>query len=317
MGRLVNGKWELDDFVDPKGDGDFKRAESVLRSWVRADGSTPHRPEAGRYHLYVSLACPWAHRTLILRRLKGLEQVVGVSVVDPLMGEMGWSFGEPPEAVPQGMAPPQYLHQLYQQHDAHYTGRATVPLLWDLKANRAVSNESAEIIVMLDQEFQDLAQDKTEYYPVELREEIDRINAWVYEAVNNGVYRTGFAGTQGAYEAAFKELFVALDELEKLLGERRYLAGDRVTLADWRLFTTLLRFDPVYYVHFKCNLKRIGDYPNLWGYLKELYQWPGVKETCDLGHIKTHYYGSHKSLNPLGIVPIGPEYDLKTPHGRG
>ncbi|MDT8448336.1 MAG: glutathione S-transferase family protein [bacterium] len=317
MGRLVDGQWQDDDFVNKQGSGAFDRAPSAIRDWVRADGSTAFGPQAGRYHLYLSWACPWAHRTLILRALKGLESAIGVSFVDALMGPKGWSFSTPPGHQPKGLPSPRFLHQLYQYHDAHYNGRVTVPLLWDCQTDRAVNNESSEIIIMLDQEFQQIAQDPTEYYPAALRPQIDELNAWIYEEVNNGVYRCGFAGTQGAYEEAFAQLFVALDRLEGILGTNRYLTGDRLTLADWRLFTTLIRFDAVYVGHFKCNLRRIADYPNLQGYLKELYQMPQVRPTVDFAQIKTHYYASHKSLNPQGIIPIGPWLDLEGPHMRG
>jgi putative glutathione S-transferase len=286
---------------------------------VRADGSTDFSPEAGRYHLYVSLACPWAHRTLVFRKLKKLEDVISTSVVHPFMGKDGWSFvnsdgtsgvsGDP-------LLGKDHLHQVYTEADPQYTGRVSVPVLWDRERGTVVSNESAEIIRMLNGEFDAFGDASLDFYPEDLRGEIDELNDFVYPNVNNGVYRCGFATAQDAYQEAFTELFSALDQLDVRLGDRRYLAGERITEADWRLFTTLVRFDAVYVGHFKCNLRRIADYPNLSGYLRELYQVPGVAGTVDFEHIKRHYYQSHRWINPTGVVPAGPEADLDQPHGR-
>lgn len=302
MGLLVDGTWQ-DQWYDTKSTGGkFKRQESQFRNWVKADGSTDFTPESGRYRLYVSLACPWAHRTLIFRSLKGLENDIDVVVVDPIMLEKGW-------ILPDG----QPLHTLYTSVDPDITTRVTVPILWDKKANTIVSNESAEIIRMLNSEF---GARGTDYYPAALRDQIDEINSFVYDKINNGVYKTGFATTQDAYEEAFNNLFDALDHVEDRLGQNRYLVGEQITEADWRLFTTLVRFDAVYVGHFKCNKKRIIDYPNLWGYLRELYQIEGIAETVNMDHIKTHYYASHKTINPTGVIPLGPELDFMSPHGR-
>ncbi|WP_028879953.1 glutathione S-transferase family protein [Terasakiella pusilla] len=303
MGLLVDGTWQ-DQWYDTKSTGGkFKRQESQFRNWVKADGSTDFAPESGRYRLYVSLACPWAHRTLIFRSLKGLENDIDVVVVDPIMLDKGW-------ILPDG----QPLHTLYTSVDPDITTRVTVPILWDKKTNTIVSNESAEIIRMLNAEF---GAGGTDYYPVALRDQIDEINSFVYDKINNGVYKTGFATTQEAYEEAFENLFDALDHVEKILGQNRYLVGEQITEADWRLFTTLVRFDAVYVGHFKCNKKRIVDYPNLWGFLRELYQIEGVADTVNMDHIKTHYYASHKTINPTGVIPLGPELDFMSAHGRG
>ncbi|WP_353860722.1 glutathione S-transferase family protein [Azospirillum formosense] len=311
MGLLIDGRWH-DQWYDTKTSGGaFVRPETQFRNWVRADGSTPFRPEAGRYHLFVSLACPWAHRTLILRKLKGLEDAIGVTVVDPLMREEGWTFPEPDPVTGSTR-----LHEVYTKADPTYSGRVTVPVLWDKKSGTIVSNESAEIVRMLNREFDAFGDASLDFYPADLAEEIDRLNAFVYDRVNNGVYKAGFATSQEKYEQAFDALFAALDELDTRLAERRYLLGNRQTEADWRLFTTLVRFDAVYVGHFKCNLRRIADYPNLSGYLRDLYQVPGVAETVDFHHIKRHYYASHTMINPTGVVPKGPALDLDAPHGR-
>ncbi len=303
MGLLVDGIWQ-DQWYDTKETGGkFKRQESSFRNWISADGSTGFPAEPGRYRLYVSLACPWAHRTLIMRKLKGLEDAIDVVVVDALMGENGWM-------LPDG----QPLHTIYTKAQNDYTGRVTVPILWDKQANTIVSNESSEIIRMLNSEF---GQSGTDYYPADLRSSIDEINDLIYPSINNGVYRAGFATTQDAYEEAVTSLFSALDKVENILSENRYLTGSQITEADWRLFTTLVRFDAVYVGHFKCNLKRIIDYPNIWGYLKELYQVPGVAETVDMDHIKSHYYASHTMINPTAIVPVGPEINFLEAHERG
>ncbi len=297
-------------------DGEFLRKDSQLRNRVSADGSPPFPAEAGRYHLYVSLACPWAHRTVIMRRIKGLEDVTGLSVVDPIRDERGWAFRDVPGAGPDPVNGFTFLSQAYTATVPDYDGNVTVPVLWDTKTGQIVNNESSEIIRMLNSEFTAFTDDRTDYYPEDLRAEIDRINERVYPTVNNGVYRCGFASTQRAYDRAFGELFDSLDWLEGLLAERRYLTGPRITEADWRLFTTLIRFDAVYVGHFKCNRNRIADMPNLAGYLRELYQWPGVAETVDFDHIKRHYYVTHRALNPRGIVPLGPRLDLESPPGR-
>ncbi|TWA87353.1 putative glutathione S-transferase [Azospirillum brasilense] len=311
MGLLIDGRWH-DQWYDTKNSGGaFVRPETQFRNWVRADGSTPFQPEAGRYHLFVSLACPWAHRTLILRKLKGLEDAIGVTVVDPLMREEGWTFPEPDPITGSTR-----LHEVYTKADPTYSGRVTVPVLWDRKTGTIVSNESAEIVRMLNREFDAFGDASLDFYPAELAEEIDRLNAFVYDRVNNGVYKAGFATSEEKYEQAFDALFAALDELNERLADRRYLLGNRQTEADWRLFTTLVRFDAVYVGHFKCNLRRIADYPNLSGYLRDLYQVPGVAETVDFHHIKRHYYASHTMINPTGIVPKGPALDLDAPHGR-
>jgi putative glutathione S-transferase len=314
---LVEGRWQ-DRWYDTESTGGrFVRQESRFRDHVRADGSTPFAPEAGRYHLYVSLACPWAHRTLLYRRLKGLEDAISVSVVDPHMGAEGWVFGDSPGDTPDSVLGAKRLYEVYTAADPAYTGRVTVPVLWDRERATIVNNESAEIIRMLDVEFDAIGDDTVHFCPEPLRGEIDAVNEFVYPYVNNGVYRCGFATTQSAYEEAFRQLFFALDAIDARLATRRYLVGDRITEADWRLFTTLVRFDAVYFGHFKCNRQRIADYPNLSGYLRELYQVPGVAGTVDFTHIKRHYYESHESINPTGIVPLGPTLDLDRPHGRG
>lgn len=327
MGLLIDGTWHDEWYDTSSSGGRFERQDSAFRNWVTADGSPGpsgeggFAAEAGRYHLYVSLACPWAHRTLIFRKLKGLEEAIGVSVVHWHMAAHGWELRESDEAgggaTGDRLYGLDYLWQLYVKAKPDYTGRVTVPTLWDRQRETIVTNESAEIIRMLNSAFDEVGAAEGDYYPQALREEVDRINARVYDTVNNGVYKAGFATTQAAYEQAVLPLFETLAWLDGLLAERRYLAGDRITEADWRLFTTLLRFDPVYHGHFKCNLKRLVDFPNLWPYARELYQQPGVAETVDLFHIKHHYYGSHGSVNPTGIVPLGPEIDFAEPHGRG
>lgn len=322
MGRLIDGVWH-DEWYDTKETaGRFKRSESQFRHWITADGSPGpcgedgFKAEAGRYRLYVSLACPWAHRTLIFRVLKGLEEAIPISVVHWYMGEQGWTF-EPGEGViPDPVCKADRLYEIYLRADPRYTGRVTVPVLWDTQRQTLVNNESADIIRMLNSAFDGAGARAGDFYPASLRDEIDAINARVYADVNNGVYKAGFATTQAAYEEAIAPLFGTLDWLDERLASRRYLCGGRLTEADWRLFTTLLRFDPVYVGHFKCNVRRIVDYPNLSGYLRELYQVPGVAGTVDFGHIKRHYYQSHGMINPTRIVPVGPELDLNAPHGR-
>lgn len=297
--------------------GRWVRQQSRFRDWVRADGSGGLPAAPGRYHLYVSLACPWAHRTVIVRRLKGLEDVVSMSVVDPIRDERGWAFREGRGHGPDPVNGFRFLAEAYLASAPDFDGRVTVPVLWDRERGRIVSNESADIIRMLNAEFDEWGDDTVDFYPEPLRRDIDEINQIVYENVNDGVYRSGFATTQSAYDTAVGKLFATLEVLERRLGERRYLLGDIITEADWRLFTTLLRFDPVYATHFKCNLRRLADHPNLTGYLRELAQWPRVAETIDMDHIKRHYYVTHRALNPSGIVPIGFELDLDLPHGRG
>lgn len=311
---MVDGRWAQDTEHDRN--GRFVRHESVFRNRVTADGSSGFKAEPGRYHLYVSLACPWAHRTLIFRKLKQLEDAISLSVVDPLMGEYSWHFSGCAGCIPDTVNGFHHLHQVYTLARPDYTGIVTVPVLFDKKTRTIVNNESSEIIRMLNCEFDAWGDAGVDFYPEPLRAEIDAVNAFVYENVNNGVYKTGFAQTQEAYEEAFDALFAALDELERRLAQQRYLAGNRITEADWRLFTTLVRFDAVYYMHFKCNLHRVTDYPNLWAYTRDLYQVPGVAETVDLDHIKTHYYGSHREINPRGIIPKGPVLDFGAPHGR-
>lgn len=322
MGLLVDGKWHDKWYSTAETGGKFVRSESRFRNWVTRDGSagpsgeTGFKAEPGRYHLYVSYACPWAHRTLIFRALKKLDEVISVSVVHHYMGKDGWTFLAEDGASGDTLYALDFLHQLYTKADPTYSGRVTVPVLWDRQRETIVSNESSEIIRMLNSAFDEWADASLDFYPEAHRAEIDRINALVYPSVNNGVYRAGFATTQAAYEEAFGELFGTLDTLEERLGRQRYLVGDRLTEADWRLFTTLVRFDPVYVGHFKCNLKRIADYPNLSNYLRDLYQVPGVAETVNMRHIKAHYYGSHTTINPTGIVPLGPELDYSAPHDR-
>jgi putative glutathione S-transferase len=309
MGLLIDGQWHDKWYDTTSTGGRFKRQESAFRDRV---GTDRFPAEAGRYHLYVSLACPWAHRTLIFRALKGLTDVVSVSAVDPLMLENGWEFGTDGDPL-HGLA---YLRDLYTKAAPQYTGRVTVPVLWDRKHQTIVNNESAELIRMLNSDFGALASGP-DFYPEPLRDEIDAVNARVYDAINNGVYKAGFATTQDAYEEAYDALFTALDWVEDRLSRHRYLIGDTLTEADWRLFTTLVRFDAVYVGHFKCNRNRISDFPNMQGYLRELYQVPGVAETVNFDHIKRHYYASHATINPTGIVPKGPALDLTLPHGRG
>ena len=321
MGLLIEGRWH-DQWYDTAADGRFKRESAQRRHWVTADGRPGpsgegnFKAQAGRYHLYVSLACPWAHRTLILRQLKGLDKLIDVSVVSWLMGENGWTFDTRHGSSGDALDGFEFLHQRYTADDAHYSGRVTVPLLWDKQQQRIVSNESADIIRMFNSAFDELTGNTLDFYPAALRGEIDALNRRIYPAINNGVYRAGFATTQAAYEEAFSELFAELDALEKRLGEQRYLAGDYLTEADWRLFTSLIRFDAVYYGHFKCNLRRIEDYQQLSNWLRELYQWPGVAQTVNMAQIKQHYYGSHRTLNPNGIVPGGPALDFNRPHDR-
>lgn len=322
MGMLQEGVWH-DVWYDTKETkGHFKRSQSRFRNWVTSDGAAGptgeggFKAEAGRYHLYVSLACPWAHRTLIFRKLKGLDDLITVSIVDPLMLENGWEFRNRDGGTQDHLFGSDFLWQVYTRADPGYTGRVTVPVLWDKQRQTIVSNESAEIIRMLNSAFDGLTGNTLDLAPSDLLGEIDAVNADVYDKVNNGVYKAGFATTQEAYEENVVALFQMLDRLEERLATRRYLLGERLTEADWRLFTTLIRFDPVYVGHFKCNIRRIADYSHLQAYMKELYQMNGIAETVDFRHIKHHYYRSHKTINPTGVVPMGPVLDLDSPHGR-
>lgn len=322
MGLLVDGVWHDEWYDTSKTGGRFERSKSQFRDFVTTDGRPADgrergfKAEPGRYHLYVSYACPWAHRTLILRKLKKLDDIISVSVVHHFMGENGWTFKKADGATGDDLYGLDFMHQIYTKADPHYSGRVTVPVLWDKQSETIVSNESADIIRMLNKAFDEWGDASLDFYPEGLRSEIDAVNERVYGNVNNGVYRAGFATTQEAYEEAFRQLFDTLDELEERLSRQRYLVGGRLTEADWRLFTTLVRFDPVYFGHFKCNLRRIADYPNLSNYLRELYQMPGVAETVNMHHIKAHYYGSHATINPTRIVPLGPEVDYSVPHDR-
>ncbi len=321
MGWLVNGVWQED--VSRTKDGHFIRPTTSFRNFVTADGSAGPTgqggfpAEAGRYHLYVSHACPWAHRTMIFRSLKKLENAISVSVAAPLYGKNGWEFGTAQGATRDDANGKATLAEIYLIADPHYTGRVSVPVLWDKKRRTIVNNESSEIIRMLNSAFDALTNTRTDYCPQELRAEIDYFNDLVYSNVNNGVYRAGFATSQQAYEQAARAIFATFDQLEERLSRQRYLVGSQITEADWRLFTTLVRFDTVYYSHFKCNLRRVADYPNLWNYLRDLYSVPGVAETVSIDHIKRHYYGSQRQVNPTGIVPIGPLIDFTAPHDRG
>ena len=308
-GYLENGQWHEGWYDTRATKGEFVRTTSAFRQWITDDGSSGCKAEAGRYHLYVSLACPWACRTLIARTLKGLQDVISVSVVEPVMTQ-GWCFSD---ALPDHLYGFQYLHQLYSAADPKYTGRVLVPALWDKKARTIVSNESSEIMRMFNSGFGSLARGDVDLYPAALREEIDRVNAFVYDNINNGVYRCGFATTQAAYQRAFERLFSALDWVEEELGKRPYLVGEQATEADWRLFTTLARFDAVYVGHFKCNRNRIEDFPNLSRYLRSLYLVPGIAATVDIDHIKRHYYMSHAHINPTRIVPVGPRLKFCAP----
>lgn len=320
MGLLVDGKWQDKWYDTDKSDGEFKRESAQLRNWVTEDGSAGATGEAGfkaekgRYHLYVSLACPWAHRTLIFRKLKGLEDYIDVSVVSPDMLDNGWTFDKSNHSTGDALFDKQFMHQIYTQNKADYSGRVTIPVLWDKQQNKIVSNESAEIIRMFNSAFNHLTDNELDFYPAHLQAQIDEINELVYNNINNGVYRTGFATTQKAYEEAFNDLFSALDKVESILLKQRYLVGDTLTEADWRLFTTLIRFDSVYVGHFKCNLRTIECYPALSEYLRELYQVDGVKETVDFYHIKRHYYFSHTMINPTQVVPKGPNIDFSRQH---
>lgn len=320
MGLLVDGVWQQDG-VRTK-DGYFIRPNTQFRNWVTADGSAGpsgtdgFKAEPGRYHLYVALSCPWAHRTIIFRKLKGLENVVSMSVVSPDMLQEGWTFNTEEGSTGDGVNGKSKLSEIYLLANPKYTGRVSVPVLWDKERKTIVNNESSEIIRMLNKAFDAFTNVHTDYYPEALRDKIDRINDLVYPNINNGVYRAGFATSQAAYEEAFRNLFDTLDEIEQILAQQRYLVGSTITEADWRLFCTLIRFDAVYYSHFKCNWRHIYEYPNLSNYVRDLYQVPGVAETVSLQQIKRHYYGSQRQVNPTGIVPVGPQLDFAAPHDR-
>lgn len=322
MGLMVDGRWQ-DVWYDTKASqGRFVRTEAQFRNWITRDGRAGptgeggFRAERGRYHLYVSFACPWAHRVLIYRKLKGLEDLLPLSAVNLYMGAEGWTFEPGSSVIPDAVNGAKRLYEVYALADPRYSGRVTIPFIWDKERRAIVSNESADIIRMLNDAFDEITGNVLDFYPAELRNEIDELNALIYPNVNNGVYRAGFATTQEAYEEAAIAVFAALDDLDARLATRRYLTGPRVTEADWRFFTTLARFDAVYFGHFKCNRRRIVDYPNLWGYVRDLYQTPGVADTVNIEHYKRHYYGSHKTINPHLIIPIGPEIDFAAPHDR-
>ena len=320
MGLLIDGKWHDTWYNTKKTGGTFRRETAQFRNWVTPDGSPGpsgtggFAAEPGRYHLYVSLACPWAHRTVIFRKLKGLEDLIGLTVVHPHMLENGWEFD--PATGGDPLHGHTYLHQVYTSVVPDYTGRVTVPVLWDKKTSTIVSNESSEIIRMFNSAFNDLTGNTLDFYPEVLREQIDATNDFVYPRINNGVYRAGFATSRNAYEEAFDTLFAALEEIEGRLAGSRYLLGDALTEADWRLFTTLIRFDAVYHGHFKTNLKRIEDFANISSYVRDLYQYPGVSDTVDFWHIKEHYYVSQRTINPTQVVPKGPALDFTRPHDR-
>lgn len=322
MGLLVKGLWHDQWYETTQSKGEFQREDAQLRHWLTADGSAGPSGEAGfkaqkdRYHLYVSLACPWAHRTLIFRELKGLQAIISVSVVSSDMSEFGWSFDKQTGSSGDHLFGLDFLHQIYTKNIADYTGRVTVPVLWDKKLQRIVSNESSEIMRMFNDAFNDITDNHLDFYPTAQRRKIDEVNDWVYSDINNGVYRCGFATTQTAYEEAYQQLFNALDSVEAILGEQAYLAGNQISEADWRLFTTLIRFDSVYYAHFKCNQQQIENYPNISNYLRQLYQVTGIQETVNQYHIKRHYYFSHTMINPTQVVPVGPSIDYKRPHNR-
>lgn len=322
MGLLVEGKWKNEWYETKSTGGRFERKAPSFRHWVTKDGSAGisgvggFKAEPNRYHLYVSLACPWAHRTIIYRKLKGLEGMISMSIVNAFMGDEGWTFAPGEGVVTDPILNAMNVHEIYTAAQADYTGRVTVPILWDKKTNTIVSNESPEIIRMFNSAFDDVGALPGDFSPPALLAEIDELNEFIYPTINNGVYRAGFATTQEAYEEAVTEVFSALDTLELRLEDSRYLTGNTITEADWRLFTTLVRFDAVYVGHFKCNLRRIVDYPNIWGYLRDLYQVPGIEETVAMDYIKAHYYGSHETINPTRVIPAGPDIDFHMPHGR-
>jgi glutathionyl-hydroquinone reductase len=322
MGILIDGQWQDIWYPTDETKGRFVRSAAQFRNWITADGTAGPSGRAGfkaevnRYHLYVSYACPWANRTLIFRKIKGLEKMISLSVVHWHMAEEGWTFDDGEGVIVDPIFNAPYLRDIYLKANNIYSGRVTVPVLWDKKTNTIVSNESSEIIRMFNSAFDDLGAAEGDYYPENLRKDIEVLNTRIYDTINNGVYKAGFATTQEAYEEAVIPLFETLDWLEQRLLTRRYLIGNHITEADWRLFTTLIRFDPVYVGHFKCNLKRLADYPNLWAYTRDLYQQPGIAETINMIHIKNHYYGSHASINPSGVVPLGPALNFDSPHFR-
>ncbi|MFK7902095.1 MAG: glutathione S-transferase family protein [Nitratireductor sp.] len=322
MGQLIEGKWH-DVWYDTKSTGGkFVRKNASFRNWITKDasagssGTDGFKAEPKRYHLYVSLACPWAHRTLIFRKLKKLEDMISISVVDHYMAENGWTFEDNEGVIQDQIHNAQFMHEVYTKADPSFTGRVTVPVLWDKKTNTIVSNESSEIIRMFNSAFDDIGAAKGDFYPTELQTQIDEINERIYHNINNGVYKCGFATSQTAYEEAYENLFNALDFVEDILQKHRYLTGAKITEADWRLFTTLVRFDAVYVGHFKCNKNRIEDYPALSNYLRELYQIEGIASTTNMEHIKKHYYASHETINPHRIVPLGPDLNFNAPHNR-
>jgi putative glutathione S-transferase len=324
MGQLVDGEWQDSGFDTKSTGGRFVRTNAKFRNWITPDGAAGPSgegglpAESGRYHLYVSFACPWAHRTLIFRALKGLRSHVGVSVVHPDMGSDGWSFASDfPGATGDALYGLGHLREVYLKAKPDVSGRVTVPVLWDARRETIVSNESSEIIRMFNSAFDGITGNRLDFWPEALRDEIEAVNARIYDTVNNGVYKAGFASAQEAYDEAATALFDTLDWVEDRLSTRRYLMGERITEADWRLFPTLMRFDAAYHGHFKCSRRRIVDYPALWGYARELYQWPGVAETVNLDHIRRHYYWSHESINPHRIVPLAPDIDWTRPHRRG
>lgn len=322
MGDLVEGRWQVGSQQKRDKDGRFVPAQSQWRDWITADGAAGNgrarsfKAEPGRFHLYVSLACPWAHRTLIFRALKKLERVISISIVHPIMGDSGWTFLVEDGATGDTLYDLDFLYQIYTKAQPIYSGRVTVPVLWDKREQTIVNNESSEIIRMLNTAFDSWGDAGVDFYPKPLRVEIDALNELIYSSLNIGVYKAGFATSQAAYEEAFREVFRALDELERRLSKQRYLIGDHITEADWRLFTSLVRFDPIYFGHFKCNLRRISDYPNLSNYLRDLFQLPGIPSTVNLRHIKSNYYGSQRAINPTGITPLGPELNFDAPHDR-
>ena len=323
MGLLINGIWHDQWYDTAKSGGAFVRQDAAFRNWVTPDGGPGptgtggFKAEAGRYHLYVSLACPLAIRALIYRKLKGLEDMISLSVTHWHMGDDGWTFAAGDGVIPDSVTGASFMRDVYVKAKADYTGRVTVPVLWDKQRNTIVSNESSDIIRMFNSAFDGIGARPGDFYPEPLRDQIDALNARIYPGLNNGVYRAGFATTQEAYDAAVADVFATLDWLEEALGRSRFLPGDAPLECDWRLFTTLVRFDPVYVGHFKCNVRRLIDYPNLWAYTRDLYQWPGVRETVDFGHIKGHYFTSHPTINPTRIVPAGPVLDFDAPHRRG
>ncbi|WP_160063982.1 glutathione S-transferase family protein [Psychromonas sp. L1A2] len=322
MGLLVDGQWHNQWYDTKANNGKFIRSESQFRNWITADGQAGptgkagFKAEAGRYHLYISLACPWAHRTLIFRELKGLQSMIDISVVNSLMAEEGWTFKPGVGVIADSVNDVLFAHQLYTLADPAYSGRVTVPILWDKQQQTIVSNESADIIRMFNSAFDGIGASEGDYYPEHAQDAINEVNDWIYRDINNGVYRAGFATTQAAYEDAVNTVFEALDKVELRLSTQRYLLGKQLTEADWRLFTTLIRFDAAYVGHFKCNKKRIADYPSLSNYVRDLYQHEGIASTVDIDYIKAHYYGSHDTINPTRIIPVGPEVDFMQAHDR-